>query len=206
MKNGLLRKLIPHGVALLVFLIVSLFFSRPALEGKVLQQGDIIGAEGMAKNAFDWKEKHGRLALWNTNLFSGMPNYQVAIEGPRILLNWTKIITFGLPKPANFFFLACLCFYILAMAFRVRPVIGVLGALAYAFATYNPIIIAAGHDTKMMAIAYAPAMLAGLVWIYERKYAVGVAVMAFYGTMEVAVNHPQINYYVLLIAGFMTIS
>ena len=109
------KKLLPHLIAIATFIIVSILFCKPAFEGKVLQQRDIVSVNGMAKNALDYKEKFGHLPLWNTNLFSGMPNYQVAIEGPNYLLNFSKIMTLGLPKPANFFFLACICFYLLVV-------------------------------------------------------------------------------------------
>jgi len=51
MKNPLLKKILPHIIAVAVFLIVSLLFCKPALEGNVLNQGDIVGWKGMAQNA-----------------------------------------------------------------------------------------------------------------------------------------------------------
>ena len=199
------KKLLPHLIAIATFAIVSFLFCRPAFEGKVLQQHDIVSVNGMEKNALDYKEKFGHLPLWNTNLFSGMPNYQVAIEGPNYLLNFNKIIGLGLPKPANFFFIACICFYLLCIALRCNPFVGIFGALAFAYSTYDPVIINAGHETKMMAIAYAPALLAGLVWLYEKKYWIGLAVTTFFATMEVTSNHPQINYYLFIAIAFMTV-
>ncbi|MBA3673979.1 MAG: YfhO family protein [Chitinophagaceae bacterium] len=200
------KKLLPHLIAIAAFAIVSILFCKPAFEGKVLQQHDIVSVDGMAKNALDYKEKFGTLPLWNTNLFSGMPNYQVAIEGPNYLLNFNKIMALGLPKPANFFFIACICFYLLCMAFRCNPFVAIFGSLAFAYSTYDPVIISAGHDTKMMAIAYGPALLAGLVWLYEKKYWIGIAVTTLFATMEVTSNHPQINYYFFIAVVFMTIS
>ena len=201
-----IKKLLPHIIAIAAFAIVSILFCKPAFEGKVLQQHDIVSVKGMEKNALDYKEKFGHLPLWNTNLFSGMPNYQVAIEGPNYLLNFNHILTLWLPRPANFFFLACLCFYLLCIAIRCNPYVGIFGALAFAYSTYDPVIISAGHETKMMAIAYAPALLAGLIWLFEKKYWIGLAVTTFFATMEVGSNHPQINYYVFIAVGFMTLN
>ncbi|HEV8081392.1 MAG TPA: YfhO family protein [Chitinophagaceae bacterium] len=199
------KKLLPHLIAIAVFVIVSMLFCKPAFEGKVLQQHDIVSVDGMAKNALDYRDKFGHLPLWNTNLFSGMPNYQVAIEGPNYLLNFNKILALGLPKPANFFFIACLCFYLLCIALRTNSYVGIFGALAFAYSTYDPVIISAGHDTKMMAIAYGPALLAGLVWLYEKKYWIGIAVTTLFATMEITSNHPQINFYFFIAIAFMTI-
>ncbi|MGI8583248.1 MAG: YfhO family protein, partial [Chitinophagaceae bacterium] len=200
------KKLLPHLLAIATFVIVAILFCKPAFEGKVLQQQDIVSVNGMAKNALDYREKFGTLPLWNTNLFSGMPNYQVAIEGPNYLLNFSKILALGLPIPANFFLLACICFYLLCIAFRCNPFVAIFGSLAFAYSTYDPVIISAGHETKMMAIAFAPALLAGIVWLYEKKYWIGLAVTTLFATMEVTANHPQINYYVFIAVGFMTIS
>ena len=200
------KKLLPHIIAIAVFAIVAILFCKPAFEGKTLQQHDIVSVNGMSKNALDYREKFGTLPLWNTNLFSGMPNFQVLIEGPNFLPNFGSILSLGLPKPANFFFLACLCFYILCIALRTNPYIGIFGALAFAYSTYDPVIISAGHDTKMMAIAYAPALLGGLIWLYERKYWIGLAVTSLFATLEITSNHPQINYYFFIAIAFMTLS
>src|SRR5678809_260502 len=152
MNSGLFKKLLPHVVAIIIFLAVSVFFCKPILEGNVLHQSDITGWKGMAQNAFEYKAKHGHYPLWNPNLFSGMPNYQVTMEGKAVLHDFTKIFSLWLPKPMNFFFLACICFYLLCIALRINPYIGILGGLAYAFSTYNAVIIGVGHESKMLAI------------------------------------------------------
>ena len=206
MKNTLARKALPHVIAIVIFLLTALLFCKPALEGLVLDQHDIVGWKGMAQNAFDYKEKHGHFPLWNTALFSGMPNYLIAMEGDSILPDLTRILSLGLPQPVNMFFLAALCFYILCMAWGARPVIGILGALAYAFATYNPIIIAAGHITKMFAIAYMPLLLAGMILVYTKRYWLGLAVATLGAYLLLNANHPQISYYFMLVAGAVTLA
>jgi hypothetical protein len=206
MKNPLLKKILPHIIAVVIFLIVSLLFCKPALEGNVLNQGDIIGWKGMAQNAFEYKEKHGHYPLWNPNLFSGMPNYQTAMEGKSILPNMNIIFSLGLPKPVYFFFITAICFYILCLVLRIKPAIGILGGLAYAFSTYNAVIISAGHETQMFAMAYMPLLIAGLISTYEKKYWLGLALTTMGSYLEISVNHVQITYYTLLIAIAITLS
>ena len=206
MKNGMFSKLLPHLVAIICFLVVSCLFNLPALQGDVLSQHDIVGWKGMSQGAFEYKERTGHFPLWNTNLFSGMPNYQVAMEGKSIMPDITKIITVGLPKPANFFLLASICFYLLCIALRINPYIGIFGSLAFAFSTYNPVIINAGHETKMLAIAYLPALLAGIIHIYEKRYWIGIAIATLAAYMEIGVNHPQVNYYGFIIIIGITIA
>lgn len=205
MKNILVRKALPHVLAILIFLIISVIFCRPALEGNVLDQHDIVGWKGMAQNAFDYKEQHGHFPLWNPALFSGMPNYLIAMGGKSILPDMNTVLSLGLPQPANMFFLASVCFYILCMAWGARPVVGIMGGLVYAFATYNPIIIAAGHVTKMFAIAYMPLLLAGMILVYTRRYWLGLAVSTLGAYLLLNANHPQITYYFLIVAVFVSI-
>lgn len=205
MNNSLLKKILPHIIAIIVFIAVSILFCKPILDGNVLNQHDTIGWKGMAQNAFEYKEKNGHFPLWNPNLFSGMPNYQVAMEGKTILPDTVKIFSLGLPKPINFFFIACLCFYILCLVLRIRPVIGMLAALAYSFSTYNPVLVAAGHDTQMLATGFMPLLLAGIVSIYEKKYWLGFALATFGTYQQLSVNHLQVSYYFFLIAVFITI-
>lgn len=206
MKNPLLKKILPHFIAVAIFVIVSVLFCKPILDGNVLNQHDNVGWKGMAQNSFEYKEKNGHYPLWNPNLFSGMPNYQVAMEGKSVMPNFVNIFSLGLPKPMNFFFLACICFYILCLALRVRPVIGILAGLAYAFSTYNPVIIAAGHDTQMLATAFMPLIMAGLISTYEKKYWLGLALTTYGAYQQIGVNHLQVSYYFFLIATVITIS
>lgn len=205
MNNSLVKKALPHVIAVVVFLVVALLFCKPVLEGNVLNQHDTIGWKGMAQNAFEYKERTGHFPLWNPNLFSGMPNYQVAMDNKSVLPDVVKIFSLGLPKPVNFFFLASICFYIFCIALRVRPVLGILGGLAYAYSTYNPVIIYAGHETQMMATSFMPFLLAGLIFTYEKKYWLGLALTTMGTNLVVGVNHLQISYYCFLIALIITI-
>ncbi|MGC4231682.1 MAG: YfhO family protein [Niabella sp.] len=208
MNNRWLKKALPHVAAILVFLVVTVIFCKPVLVGKVLNQHDtgIVGWRGSAQNAFEVKEKTGRMPLWSTSVFSGMPNYQIATEGKYAFpFDLNKVSGLGLPKPMNFFFMACVCFYILCVVLRFNPAIGILGALSYAYATYNPLIISAGHETKMMAIAYMPLLLAGLLLIFNKRYWIGLAVATLGAMLELMANHPQIAYYFFLIAVAVTI-
>lgn len=199
------KKLVPHVIAIVIFLAASCLFSRPVLQGNVLSQHDVLGWKGMAQNAFEYKEKNGHFPLWNTALFSGMPNYQVAMDSKSVLPDINKVITLGLPKPINFFFLACICFYVLCIVLKANPYVGIAGALAFAFSSYNPVIIGAGHESKMYAIAYMPALLAGVLLIYYKNYISGLCLAAWSAVMEIGVNHAQITYYLFLVVAAVSV-
>ncbi|MBH2004821.1 MAG: YfhO family protein [Sphingobacteriia bacterium] len=208
MKRINWKALIPHAIAIAIFLIIALVYCKPALEGKVLQQHDVTQWKGMAQNSFQYKEKHGHFPLWTNGMFSGMPAYQITGIGnnPVSVGYIGHVLNLGLPKPAGVFFLACLCFYFLTQVLRVNPYIGIVGALGYAYATYNPIILAAGHDTKMNAIAYLPFIIGSLLLIYERKYIWGAALTALSTALLLGANHLQITYYAVLIILIMSIA
>lgn len=201
------KNILPHGIAVAVFLVVALVYCKPALEGKVLQTTDVTLWKSTAQNSFDYQKKHGEFPLWSNGAFSGMPAFQITSVGtnPVSIVYANNIITLNLPKPVSFFFLACVCFYFLSQVLRINSYIGLFGALSYAYATYNPIIIAAGHDTKMQAIAYLPAFVGSLLLLYEKKYLLGTALTALSTGLLISANHLQITYYAFLIALIMTI-
>jgi hypothetical protein len=206
MNKALFQKVLPHLIAFIIFLVIAIIYCRPALEGKVVNSHDIASWQGANKQSLDYKEQHGHYPLWTNSLFSGMPTFLIAYDANNIL-PWTVhvILTLGLPVPIQFFFLACICFYFLALVLRAHPYIGILGALAFAYATYNPVIISAGHDTKMWSIAYMPALLASVLLIFEKKYWIGAGLAALFTAVMVAMNHPQIDYYLAMAMVIMTI-
>ncbi len=208
MNNGTFKKVLPHLIAVVIFLLVAVIYCKPVLEGQVLHQDDVTQWKAMAQNSFVYKETHGRFPLWTNGMFSGMPAYQIAMESENVVSpGWFyHLLTLGLPKPISFFFLACICFYFLALVLRANPYVAIAGALAYAYATYNPIIIAAGHDTKMQSIALMPALVGSIILLYEKKYWLGGALTALFTALLVGMNHPQIAYYTFLILLFMSIA
>ncbi|HEY4206553.1 MAG TPA: hypothetical protein VGM31_07070, partial [Puia sp.] len=200
-------RLFPHALALLIFLLAAYVYCTPAFNHHVLVQEDITQWKAMAQSSFEYKAKHGNFPLWTESMFSGMPAYLIAMEAhafsPQGYLY--DMLTLHLPSPANFFFLACVCLYFLTQVLRINPYIGIITSLAYAYATYNPVIISVGHETKMQSIAMLPAFIGGLILIYEKRYGWGAALTALGTALIVMANHMQIFYYGLIIAACMTI-
>lgn len=208
MKKFEFKTILPHLIAVIVFIVVAAVYCKPALEGKVLEQHDIIGWKGMAQQSYEFKEKTGHFPLWTNSMFSGMPGYQIALDSQSGISAYYLhyIFTLGLPKPISFFFLACICFYFLCIVAGANPWLGILGGLSYAYATFDPIIVAVGHDTQMLSIGYAPAVLAGLLLLFNKKYWAGFAVTTVFASLMVMQNHIQIVYYLLIIALIMYVT
>jgi hypothetical protein len=205
MKKTLWQQVMPHLVSIAIFLVVALFLAKPALEsGVVMKQGDVTNWEGMVHQSNLYKEKHGRWPLWTPAMYAGMPAYQIAMDGPWTPLGIVNtVLQLGLPKPINIFFLASICFYFLCICLRIRPWVAVIGGVAFAYSTTFPIFITAGHDTQMFALAFAPAVLAGVILLFDKKYISGFIVTAVFSGLQIAQGHQQISYYMFLVIGIM---
>lgn len=154
MNSPFLKKALPHVIAVVLFLVVAIVYCKPALQGMVVNQLDTQGYRGMAQQSFEYKEKYGHFPLWTESMFGGMPAYMIALEqrSPVTLGYLTYVVTLGLPAPISYFFLACVCMYILTQVLRINPWLGALAALAYAYSTYDAVIVVVGHVTKMPAL------------------------------------------------------
>src|SRR5579871_7049735 len=111
--KDLFRKALPHLTAVAVFVLVAFIYCKPAFDGKVLFQEDVLQWQGMSHNSFQYKDTHGHFPLWSNSMFSGMPAYQIAMDTQSVSIPgmFYGLLTLWLVKPASFFFLACVCFY-----------------------------------------------------------------------------------------------
>lgn len=208
MLKTILKSSLPHLLAIFIFAIVAIVYCKPALEGKVLQQSDNIQWKGMSHSQQAELDLTGNVPLWNNGMFGGMPGYLIMM--PKLYNDvpyyFSQALTLGLPKPINFFVLASICFYLLTVVVGANPYLGVLTSLTYAFSTYNPIIVAVGHDTKMMAIALMPGVIAGVILLFNRKYLAGVVITSLFVGALITTKHYQIAYYTMLIILFSSVA
>ncbi|GAA4307697.1 YfhO family protein [Nibribacter koreensis] len=195
------RHLLPHLLVLLFFLLLTVaYFSPIFFDGKSLMQHDVVQFQGGAKEIADYRQATGEEALWTNSMFSGMPAYLISVQFSGDLFQYVHhIFTAGLPLVASNVFITLLCAYILFAVLGLRPMLAAVGAIAYTFVSYNFAILEAGHNTKSLAIAYLPLVLAGLIHAYRKNLWIGAALFAFGLTMHIRMNHLQITYYLLLI-------
>ena len=200
MLKTLIDKSVPHLTALLLFLIITLVYFSPILEGKRLEQSDITQFRGMAQEIVEYRKETGEEALWTNSMFSGMPAYLISVQYPfNLVRNIDQFLSLGLPQPAKYLFLSLTGFYILMLAFRVNPWLAIAGAIAFAFSTYFFIIEAVGHNTKAHAMSYMAPLLAGIVISFRGKLLLGCALTAIFLALQIYANHLQVTYYTLLI-------
>lgn len=207
MFKSFLKSALPHFIAIAIFAIVAIVYCKPAMEGKVLQQSDITQWKGMAQDALQYRERNGHTPLWTTSMFGGMPTYQITgVVGYSYSIGvLDRLLTLNLPEPIGLFFLASLAFYFLAQVLGFNSIVSIVAALAYSYATYNPIIIIVGHITKMHAIAYLPFFIGSLLVLFKKRYLWGVLLTSISTALFVQANHLQITYYGIIIAAFMSV-
>jgi len=204
-------KIYQHLIAIAVFLIVSILFNKPTLEGKKIRQADVQGYAGMAQQSKEFKEKYGHYPLWTESMFGGMPGYTIGIEGTSaanqgiLFINKLLGLTNDSVKPISFFFLACICFYFLAQVLSINLVISLLGSIGFAFSTFNPILVSAGHETELIAIGFMPAVIASVLLILKKRYLTGTALLTLFFALQVSWQHLQVVYYTCLMIGIIGI-
>ena len=201
------KKLIPHGIAIVIFLLLTAVYFLPLFEGKGLSQHDIAQWTGMSKELTDFRAKYHVEPLWTNAMFSGMPAYQISTLYPANLIQYVNdLLFFFLPSPASYVFLALLSFYILMLVLKFDYRMGIAGAIAFAFSSYNFVIIAAGHNSKAHAIALIPLVFAGIILTFRGRLWFGGAMTAMALALQLYANHLQITYYLMIAILVMTIA
>ncbi|MBX2827527.1 MAG: YfhO family protein [Flavobacteriaceae bacterium] len=193
------KKLIPHAIVLVLFVIASLAYFNPVLQGKAIFQSDIVQYIGMAKQQNDFRKTTGEETYWTNSAFGGMPTYQLGAKYPHNYIKKLDLTLRFLPRPADYLFLYFIGIYILFLVLKVDYKLAFLGALAFGFSTYLVIILGVGHNAKAHAIAYMPLVLSGIILTFRGKYLWGFLLTTLAMALELVANHFQMTYYLLLL-------
>lgn len=194
-------------VALIIMIIISFAYFHPdVVQGRVLQQYDMMQGAAIGQEAKAFEEATGEKALWTNSVFSGMPTFQISPSySSNSLFDWINSL-YGafLPAPANLLVMMMLGFFILLLAFGLKWWQALIGAIAYGFSSYFIILIGAGHIWKFITLAYIPPTIAGIVLCYRGRYLLGGAIAALFAMMQLSANHVQMTYYfAFVIVGFV---
>lgn len=192
------KRYLPYIVAIVAFVSICFIYFSPLLEGRVLQQSDNLTYLGMSKEVVDYRANTGHEALWTDSMFGGMPAYLISTTFPGNLLKPLDNVLQFFPRPASFLFLYLLGFYILLLSFKVDKWLSIIGSIALSFSSYLFIIIAAGHNSKIIAIAYMAWVIAGVILAFRGRRLGGAALLAVGLSLELMAGHPQITYYAFM--------
>ncbi|MDA9349439.1 YfhO family protein [Polaribacter sp.] len=199
-----IKKMIPFAIAILVFSLAAITYFHPVLKGQKIAQSDITQFQGMSKEIQDFRAERNAEPYWTGSAFSGMPAYQLSAYYPNDFVRTIDQCIRFLPRPADYTFLYFISFFVLLLALKVDWKLALLGGLSFGFSTYLIIIFGAGHNAKAHAIGYMPLVLAGVLWVFQKKYLRGFVVTGLAMSLEIYTNHPQMTYYLgffLLILG-----
>lgn len=201
-----IKSYLPHIVAFVLFTIISFAYFYPVLEGKVLKANDSLVAKINAKEIQDFRAEYGKEPLWTNSLFSGMPAYLISTKYPGNLFKHidTGLRVYGMPVAV--LFLAMLGFYILLLMFDINPWLAIAGAAGYGLSSFLFQVIAAGHSTQAIALAYLAPMIGGVYYAYRKNAIKGALLTAFFLALELLANHPQMTYYGIMILFVFVIS
>ncbi|WP_400078530.1 YfhO family protein [Winogradskyella sp. R77965] len=193
------KRLLPHILVLIGFVVLSLAYFSPVLQGKKIYQSDIMHYIGMAQQQKEFAKAEGEETYWTNSAFGGMPTYQLGAKYPHNYIKKLDLTLRFLPRPADYLFLYFIGFYILLLSLKVDFKLAALGALAFGFSTYLIIILGVGHNAKAHAIAYMPLVLAGIILTFRKKYILGFLLTTVALGLEIVTNHFQMTYYLMLL-------
>jgi hypothetical protein len=198
MKQNWLKSILPHLYAILIFLVISLAFSSPVLDGQELRQSDNISWKASSEEARAYHDSTGIRPLWTNSVFGGMPTYQTYLMSDNYTAYIQPLATLFLPKPMNFLMLAMLGFYFLLNVMGFKHWVNVIGAVAFGLSSNSLIFIATGHDTKTLSIAYFAFVLGGILLAYKGRLLLGAIITCISLCLLIINGHYQIVYYLLL--------
>ena len=216
------KKIATYAGIVLFFIFLAYGFVPQVLTGKIVNQSDISGYVGMANESNTWNDAHpDDRTEWTNSMFGGMPT--TMLNG-NTKGDWTQplynLLLLG-KRPASYLLISLLGAFLLMLAFGIHPLIAAGGAIAVTFCSYNMQIIQVGHNAKMLAIAFAPWVLAGVVFTYRCAFGVynkksspekengvkswlpmtilGAVLFALALGFQIKANHVQITYYLAII-------
>ena len=163
------KKLLLYAGIVVGLLLLSYAYVPQVLSGKIVNQSDISGWQGMSHEMMSWNAAHpDDQTAWTESMFGGMPTATIHASTKG---DWTqKLYDFLLlgRRPATYLFISLLGAWLLMLALGIHPLIAVGGAIAVTFCSYNLQIIQVGHNTKMQALAFLPWVLAALIFTYNQ--------------------------------------
>ncbi|WP_298650997.1 YfhO family protein [uncultured Proteiniphilum sp.] len=211
MKNYFdFKKILPDLIVIVGFILVSFVYFAPAvMDGRIIAQNDSLAAIGQGQEQRDYMERHdGKRTRWNLSMFSGMPSYQMSptYDSSKPQDAVKKAYSLFLPNYVGLVFIMLFGFYILMRALKASPLLSALGAVIWAFSSYFFILIAAGHIWKFITLAYIPPTIAGMLYIYRKRYLLGGLLFMIFVAFQISSNHPQMTYYFLFVMLFIAIA
>ncbi len=205
MNKTFLTKFAPHIAAFLLFVCISFTYFSAVVEGKQLLGQDTEHWMCMAKETIDFNATHSDITLWTNSMFGGMPTYQITMTHPYDLIKYVEDVIRIFPNTVFYLMLYLIGFYILLLTFKVNPWLAIIGSIAFSFASFNFIIILAGHNSQAITIAYMAPLIGSVFLAFRDNRILGSLLAAFFMSLAIHANHVQILYYTVFILVILAI-
>ena len=200
---------VQHAICIGALLLIAVGFWAPTtVGGQSLVGGDTVQWAATAEAMLEYEAETGVRPEWSPNVFGGMPGTLI-LSGSRVpgidtVVNGLRGM--GLWPVAHFLVLL-IGTYLLVVHLTRTKLAGVLAAVGYGLTTYLPIILVAGHNTKFVALAYAPWLLLAFGALVRRAPETGkmqsvllTLLFAIAAAINLRAGHIQITYYVVVAA------
>jgi len=193
------NKWISHLLAVLFMLLVNVIYFYPQIEGKVLNQGDLVSSDQAWAAIAEYQKKTGKTYLWNPAQFAGMPALTDAPNAMNLVSQVYGFYNMMLNDPIGMYFMGMLLAYVMMIFLGVSPIVAALLSVPVMFATGNVILWEAGHAAKIRTLIFTPLLIVGVLKIFEeKKYLLGFILLTLGFSLSFYARHPQMTYYVLL--------
>lgn len=191
-----------HGICIALLIAVSLGFFAPIhFTDLTLIGGDTVEWRAMAEYMIEYREETGKEPLWAPNAFSGMPGYFIS---PKTIVPQVDDVFTALRSflwPSSHLIVLLIGTYLLVVFLTRNKLSGVLAAIAYGFTTYLPVILVAGHNSKYIALAYAPWLVLSFAYALRRPGLLAGLLFAAALALNLRAGHIQPTYYISFLLG-----
>jgi hypothetical protein len=200
MNQSFLKVALPHLIALISFIAVSVMYFYPQLEGKGIRSSDTILFKGMAKEALDYEKETGETALWTNSMFGGMPTYQItAPNSNNIFRQIQRVLYMGFSRPISYFIFGSISCYLMLLLMRINPWLSIPMSIGFSFMTNHIVLFEAGHMSKIIAVMSSPLIVGGLYAMFRNRIMIGGLAFTLGLGLNIGANHIQMTYYLALL-------
>ncbi len=202
LKNSVL----PHVIAILIFVALSYIYLLPLLQGEVLAQHDYTQAMGQQHEITEYVDKTGDQTLWTNSMFSGMPTVQIWLDYPTNLIGRVYVFMQNIfVNETDILFFLMIGVYLTLYPLTKNVWISTAGAVAFAFGSFNMISIEAGHLNKVLAMAFMAPIIGGIILAYQGRWLAGALLTGFFLAIQIRAGHIQITYYTLIAGAILAL-
>lgn len=187
-----------------VLLIIALYFFSPMIFKGLRPMGvDISASKGSTNLYKEYQEKSGERALWNPNVFAGMPLYPRIT--PSIIHVDTLINNLGRISYAFFwYYLAGALGIYLLLRYKKQPwYISLIAAAAFILLPHWLALLEVGHFTKLRAFMIIPWVVLSFNYLVDKRSWLGVGLFAAAFSWITRTQHMQVVFYGILILLFL---